>query len=100
MVNFYIFVIGAPLPPACDDTNAPCDTDVTSDTHCANGAFLISGGYLGSLPVSPTGTVTWDDGSAVGEEGAGYTVSYNSTTGAVTVRSCESENTTEIGQSR
>ncbi|MFH1405475.1 MAG: prepilin-type N-terminal cleavage/methylation domain-containing protein [Patescibacteria group bacterium] len=94
--SVYVIVNGATMVAGCDDNNASCDTNVTADTSCADLSFLTTEGYLGELPVSPAGAVTWDDGSVAGNEGTGYTISYNSTTGTVTLRSCESENTTEI----
>jgi len=95
----YMMVNGASMAAGCDDNNAACDTNVTKDTHCVNVAGLVTEGYLSGFPVSPTGAVTWDDGDTAGEEGSGYTLS-KSATGVVTVRACESENTTEISVSR
>ncbi len=97
--EIYMAVNGALMVAGCDDNNASCDSNVTSDTHCVNVAGLISEGYLPSMPISPTGSITWDDGNAVGEEGSGYTLS-RSATGIITVRACESENTTEISAAR
>ncbi|MBI2484476.1 prepilin-type N-terminal cleavage/methylation domain-containing protein [Candidatus Uhrbacteria bacterium] len=77
----------------CDDNNAQCDTNVTSDTHCANLTGLVTGGYLAAVPVSPNGAGTWTAGRS------GYTIS-RSATNVLTMRSCESENTTEIFSSR
>jgi prepilin-type N-terminal cleavage/methylation domain-containing protein len=97
--SVYMIVDGASMTAGCDDNNTNCDTNVTSDTTCVNLAGLVTEGYLGSVPISPTGSVTWDDGDTAGEEGTGYTLSRAST-GIITVRACESENTTEISTSR
>ncbi len=97
--NVYMIVNGATMVAGCDDNNASCDTTVTADGSCANLAGLVTEGYLSALPVSPAGAVTWDDGSAAGNEGTGYTISV-AATGVATVRACESENTTEISQAR
>lgn len=91
----YMIVDGT-MATGCADNNASCDTDVTSATHCVNLAGLVTEGYIGAVPVSPSGAVTWDSGTA---EGTGYTIQRD-TSGILTVRACESENTTEISVSR
>ncbi len=95
----YMVVNGALMVAGCDDNNAACDTNVTGDAHCVNIAGLLTEGYVAEMPISPAGTITWDDGNAVGEEGSGYTMSRDAT-GVITVRACESENTTEISVAR
>lgn len=95
--SVYMVVDGA-MALGCDDNNASCDTDVTADTHCVNLAGLVDQ-YLEDVPISPAGAVTWDDGSADGEEGTGYTVERDAD-GIIRVRACESEDTTEISASR
>lgn len=87
-----VYMIGTSTT-GCDDNNASCDTNVTSDTTCVDLSGLATEGYIGSVPISPTGAVTWSAGTT------GYTLSRAST-GILTVRSCESENTTEISVSR
>lgn len=77
----------------CDDNNASCDTAVTNDTSCASLAGLVASGHLPAIPVSPTGAAAWGIGRT------GYTIS-RAATNVVTVRSCESENTTEIFSAR
>jgi prepilin-type N-terminal cleavage/methylation domain-containing protein len=91
--NVYMIVDGA-MSSGCDDNNANCDTNVTNDSACVNIDQLVDKAYLGDVPVSPKGSVTWDDGDVNNDEGTGYTLSVTST--IVTVRACESENTTEI----
>ena len=98
--SVYMAVNGATMAAGCDDNNTACTTAVTADTSCVDIAGLVTGGYMDSMPVSPAGVVTWDDGSASGNEGSGYTISVDSN-GIVTVRSCENEQTTtEITASR
>jgi prepilin-type N-terminal cleavage/methylation domain-containing protein len=86
-----VYMIGTDTT-GCDDDNASCDTNVTNDTACVNLTDLVSEGYLGSVPISPTGAVTWSAGTT------GYTLS--ATSSILTIRACESENTTEISVSR
>lgn len=87
-----VYMIGT-ATTGCDDNNASCDTNVTSDTACVDLSGLVAEGYLGSVPISPTGAVTWSASTT------GYTLSRAST-GILTVRACESENTTEISVAR
>jgi prepilin-type N-terminal cleavage/methylation domain-containing protein len=82
-----VYMIGTDTT-GCDDNNANCDTNVTNDTACVNVTGLVDEGYLGSVPISPAGSVTWAAGDT------GYTLSVTSS--ILTVRACESENTTEI----
>jgi prepilin-type N-terminal cleavage/methylation domain-containing protein len=99
--NVYMVVDGSSMTLGCDDNNTYCDTDVSDDTSCLDLSFLKDEGYLGSIPISPasnTGNVAWDDGDLSGEEGTGYTVSRSSEN-VITVRACESENSTEISTS-
>lgn len=93
----YMVVDGA-MALGCDDNNASCDTDVSADANCVNLAGLVDQ-YLDDVPVSPAGAVTWDDGSADGEEGTGYTIERDAD-GIIRVRACESEDTTEISAAR
>ncbi len=77
----------------CDDNNASCDTAVTNDTSCVSLAGLVTSGHLPAIPASPNGAAAWTAGRT------GYTLT-RAATNVVTVRSCESENTTEIVSSR
>lgn len=98
--SVYMAVNGATMVTGCDDNNAACTTAVTADTSCVDIAGLVTGGYMDEMPVSPTGDITWDDGSGATNEGSGYTISVDAN-GIVTVRSCENEQTTtEIQASR
>lgn len=77
----------------CDDQNANCDTNVTADASCVNLDGLVSEGYLGDITISPNGAGTWTASLS------GYTLQRDAT-GIITVRACESENTTEIWVAR
>lgn len=87
-----IYMIGTALL-GCDDQNAVCDTNVTSDTHCVDLTGLVTEGYMGDLPISPNGAGTWD--ATV----SGFTLDRRGS-GILVIRACESENTTEISASR
>ncbi|MFH2062873.1 MAG: prepilin-type N-terminal cleavage/methylation domain-containing protein [bacterium] len=87
-----VYMIGTAVA-GCDDQNASCDTAVTADASCVDLSALITEGYIGSIPVSPNGAGTWTAATT------GYTLTRAST-GILTIRSCESENTTEIATSR
>lgn len=89
LTNGDVYMIGT----AVTGCNATCDTAATSVSSCVNLTGLATAGYIGSIPVSPAGVTTWT--SAL----TGYTLSKAST-GIVTVRACESENTAEISASR
>lgn len=95
--SVYLVVDGA-MVTGCDDNNVSCDTAVTADGSCVNLAGLVDQ-YLEDVPVSPAGAVTWDDGSADGEEGTGYTIERDAD-GIIRVRACESEDTAEITAAR
>lgn len=93
----YMIVDGVPGSPNCNAGNANCDTDVTTETvpgdHCVNMAELVTQGYLGSIPISPKGDFTWTSSLS------GYTIERN-INGILTIRACESENTSEIKSAR
>lgn len=92
--SVYMIVDGN-MSMGCDDNNLYCDTDVTDDISCIDLSELALAGYIGKVPVSKPGAVEWDNGSANGKEGTGYTVGRSSS-GVIIVRACESENTAEI----
>ncbi len=87
-----VYMIGTDAA-GCDDYNANCDTDPNADTNCVNVAGLVTAGKLGAVPTSPNGAGTWTAGHT------GYTLQRDAT-GIITVRACESENTTEISIAR
>lgn len=92
MATGTVYMIGT-ATVGCDDQNTYCDTAVTNDTACVNLTGLATEGYLGSVPISPNGAGAWTASVT------GYTL-QRSSTGIITVRACESENTTEIMLSR
>ena len=87
-----VFMIGTDVL-GCDDYNVNCDTNVSSDASCVDLAAFVTEGYMGSVPISPNGAGTWTSGHT------GYTLTRASN-GILTVRACESENTTEISVAR
>ncbi|MBM5790071.1 type II secretion system protein [Candidatus Parcubacteria bacterium] len=91
--NIYMVVDGA-MALGCDDQNASCDTAVTGDSHCVDLSLLVDQ-YLDDVPISPLGSVPWDDGSADGERGTGYTLERDAN-GTIRVRACESGDAAEI----
>lgn len=88
----YMITDGA-VVAGCDDQNAYCDVDVNDDNNCVNLSGLVTEGYLGDVPMSPNGSGSWSASIT------GYTLQRN-TTGIITIRACESENTTEIWVAR
>ena len=96
----YMIVDGA-MNAGCDDHDGDdgIDCDVGGDSSCVNLEDLVTEGYLGDVPVSLAGEVSWDDGSSDFDEGTGYTIEKEST-GIIHVRACESENSIEIVISR
>ncbi|OGH58932.1 MAG: hypothetical protein A2725_04260 [Candidatus Magasanikbacteria bacterium RIFCSPHIGHO2_01_FULL_33_34] len=77
----------------CDDTydDGNCDASIVDDDDCVDLDQLVSGGYLPSVPISPNGVVTWDDGKLNGDEGTGYALRHNKY-GSISIQACESEN--------
>lgn len=73
--------------------NSTCDYSVGGDTYCVDLSALVTGGYLGEVPISPNGSVTWSAGTT------GYVLTKYDT-GLVTVGACESENTSNISVSK
>ena len=94
------YMIGTGMSAGCDDNNTNCDVDMGTDGHCVDLSFLQTEGYMAEMPISPSNVVTWDDGSANGEEGTGYVLEREGVDTVVHVYACESENTTTISASR
>jgi prepilin-type N-terminal cleavage/methylation domain-containing protein len=84
--NPVIYMIGVGTT-GCNTDNADCRSDVASSGACVNLAGLSTGGYLGSVPISPAGAVTWDASTT------GYTLE-KLTNGIITIRACENEGAT------
>lgn len=93
----YMITDGVPGSPDCDVQNASCDTNVTAEAvpgdHCVDLSGLVTEGYVADVPESPNGVGSWTG------DITGYTLERLAT-GIITVRACESENTTEISVSR
>lgn len=62
--------------------NAYCPA-VAASADCVTLSELVSKGYLGNVPVSPNENGSWDAALT------GYTLYRSSTTGAITIKSCE-----------
>ncbi|SRR6056297_1828274 len=97
--EWYMIVDGASMTGGCADNNTGCDQDVSGVGNCVDMSGLVTEGYLGDVPVSPAGSITWDSGAANGDEGTGYVIKKDAS-GIVHVQACESENTDEIAISR
>jgi len=83
-----VYMIGT-ATSGCDNQNANCAVDVYSDSHCIDITALTTEGYLGKVPNSPTGLVSWS--STI----TGYTLERK-TSQNIVIRSCESESGFEI----
>jgi prepilin-type N-terminal cleavage/methylation domain-containing protein len=70
-----------------------CDVTISASGDCVDLTGLATEGYVSSVPISPTGAITWTAGHT------GYYLIRNSV-GSVTVGSCESENTSDIAVTR
>ena len=98
--QWYMIVNGSTMVSGCADNDINCDINVATTSNCVDLSGLITEGYLGEVPVSgSSGVVTWDDGSASGNEGTGYVLKRD-TTGIIHIRACESENADDIKVSR
>jgi type IV pilus assembly protein PilA len=73
----------------CDSQNMYCDTNVDDSNNCVDLSALVDSGYLGRVPVSPSGEGDWNVSIT------GYTLTASSS-GIIILRSCESENSSEI----
>jgi prepilin-type N-terminal cleavage/methylation domain-containing protein len=70
-----------------------CDVTISATGDCVDLTGLATEGYVGSVPISPTGATTWTAGHT------GYYLIRNSV-GSITVGSCESENSSAISVTR
>lgn len=87
-----VYMVGTDVAN-CNAYDANCDTDVGVAGNCVNVSGLVTAGKMGAVPTSPNGAGTWTAGHT------GYTLQRDAT-GIITVRACESENTTEISIAR
>lgn len=83
MTTGTVYMIGGGTS-GCDLT---CNTPVSTSTACVDLSGLVTTGYIGKVPVSPNGSGTWNASTT------GYTIQKD-TSGIVTVRACEKENST------
>jgi len=90
-------IVDGDMDTGCDD--AICDITVGGDTNCVDLSGLVDEGYLGEVPISPSGNVTWDQGALDGDTGTGYVITKNAT-GILEVQACESEDTNNIKVAR
>ena len=86
--NIYMIHSGV-APVDATAQNANCTTNPTAVADSIDLSGLVTGGYLPIVPISPNGDGTWS-GTLTG-----YTLQCSST-GALTVRACDTENTTEV----
>ena len=86
-----IYMIGTCTAGPTSSPSFTCDTapNTPTTTGCVDLTGLVNEGYIAEVPVSPNGTGQWFASAT------GYTL-QTSSTGAVTLRACESENQTEI----
>lgn len=89
-----VYMIGT-ATTGCDDAfdAGNCDATIVGDTDCVDLTGLVTEGYLAEVPVSPDGDGTWTSGAT------GYTL-MTSSTGAITIQACESENSASISIAR
>jgi prepilin-type N-terminal cleavage/methylation domain-containing protein len=92
MATNAVYMIGT-TTSNCDDYNSYCDEAVDGDAMCVNLGDLVTGGYIGEIPVSPEDEVAWTTVYT------GYTLK-RSVSGIITVQACESEGTGVIDAAR
>lgn len=92
--QYYLITDGS-ISAACNAMNSYCDVNIGGVGHCVDITDLIDDGYVGKMPLSPPGEVTWNNSTY----GSGYYLIKNAN-GSLTVGSCESENTSEINVTR
>jgi prepilin-type N-terminal cleavage/methylation domain-containing protein len=85
------FMIGTASGANCVISNCSISTKLTpTGNNCINFAAteLVTKGYLGAIPVSPSGVGSWSDALT------GYVYYRASSTGAITIAACENEGKT------
>ena len=73
--------------------NLTCDVTIAATDDCVNLQGFVDEGYVGSLPVSPSGVGNWSSIYT------GYYIIKNSV-GTITIGACESENVSSISVTR
>jgi type IV pilus assembly protein PilA len=86
-------ITNAAVSNGCANYNSNCKVYVSGDNYCVDLSQLLISGYLGSVPVSPSAAVAWNNYAT------GYTLEKDSND-ILTVRSCEAEDAVEIKLSR
>lgn len=88
------YMIGTGASGACNvDCDDIDDAGFDLNANCVDLTGLVNEGYLAEVPVGPNGDGTWSS------DLTGYVLTATST-GAITITSCESENTTAISVAR
>ena len=82
-------ITGNGTTTGCNAQNANCDVAIAATGNCVNLAGLVTAGYIGKVPVSPSGNGAWT------ESISGYVLTASSS-GILSITACESENATSI----
>ena len=91
----WYMIVGGPMTVGCDNNNIFSDVEIYNDDYCIDISKLVDDGYLGNVPVSPTGKTQWDEGVNNSHNGTGYALMTDKE-GILYIQACESENTGEI----
>ncbi len=91
----WYMIVGGDMYKGCDGQNEFSDVKIFDDHYCLDLSDLVDRGYLGEVPISPSGKIDWDKGKENGDKGTGYAFMIDEE-GIVYIQSCESENTFEI----
>ena len=91
----WYMIVGGAMTSGCDNNNAFSDVEVYNDDYCIDISKLVDDGYLGSIPISPSGKTQWDEGINNNNNGTGYALMLDKED-KLYIQACESENTTEI----
>ncbi|MEI7452458.1 MAG: prepilin-type N-terminal cleavage/methylation domain-containing protein [Candidatus Falkowbacteria bacterium] len=89
MQNGIVYMIGTSTTGA----QQTCQTTIGTSS-AVDLTALVTGGYLGSVPVSPSGNYTYYNGSTTG-----YTLT-KATSGLITITACDTESTPQPSVSR
>ena len=91
----WYMIVSGPMTSGCDDNNIFSDVEIYNDDYCIDISKLVEDGYLGNIPISPTGKTQWDEGVNNNHNGTGYALMLDEE-GIIYIQACESENTSEI----
>ncbi len=95
----WYMIVSGPMTAGCDNNNNFSDIEVYDDYYCIDISELVDDGYLGNVPISPTGKIQWDAGINNSNKGTGYALMVDED-GVLYIQSCESENVSQILLSR